>query len=442
MENEFIYEKYIYEDQCHAIEQRVDWSKIKSVLEIGFGAGHSARYFLSHPDVSVTSFEMNKRDYTIREKQAIDEKYPGRHEMVWGDSTFTLPRIPTRKFDLIFIDGGHELERSRSDIVNCMRFARPDTIVIAPDVSYEHEWSVKYTLGVTRAWREFVNISVIQETFHGCGICIGKYLIFHEYSVSKPKVVDAFMFYNELEMLKYRLTVMGPYVDRFVICECPVSHAGKPKPLYFQENKHLFEPWLDKITHLVWKDGFRYVSEKKDSWYNENTQRNHLLEGLRDLKPNDIVIISDIDEIISPTILERIDDILVGNPIVALSMDLYYYDIEHVLPGPWEFARAVRYDFVRDVKPHNCRNSSRKDPVIQDAGWHLSFFGDDRFIVNKTKNYAHIEAAEFFSSVTVQDVKKLGIAVSSSAERRLVFVPKEQNPRLPPRLDILPHQVI
>jgi beta-1,4-mannosyl-glycoprotein beta-1,4-N-acetylglucosaminyltransferase len=441
---EYLNEGHMYSDQCEMIEKQIDWSKVRTILEIGFNAGHSSVFFLGHPGVSVVSFEMTPGTHTLLGKKYIDENFPGRHEMVWGDSTLTLPKFETRKFDLIFIDGGHHLEVARQDLTNCMRFAREDTIVIMDDVIYDHARMKDYSLGPTRSWREFINNSIIEETFHrdisdGRGMSIGRYKVFHDISVPRPKVVDAFMFYNELEMLKYRLTVMGPYVDRFVICECPVSFAGKPKPLYFQENKQLFEPWLDKITHLVWHGYRGTVETLDDSWYNENNQRNHLLEGLKDLDPRDIVIISDLDEIVSPSILEQVDNVLAKNPIVSLYMDLYYYDIEHMLPDPWGMARIARYKFVRDTKPHFCRNSTRNDPIIKDAGWHLTFFGNDEFIVNKTKNYAHLEAADFFSSVSVPQVKKAGIAVSSASERQLVFVPKAQNARLPPLSDSLPH---
>jgi predicted O-methyltransferase YrrM len=175
---EFIFEKCISGDQCQVIEKHVDWSKVRTVLEIGFGAGHSSRYFLSRgPGISVTSFEMNQRDYTLREKKLIDENFPGRHEMIWGDSQFTLPKFGPRKFDLIFIDGSHDFDICRRDIAQCMRLADDHTLVIVPDVSYEDEWTVKYTLGVTRAWQEFVQISVIQEMAREREVCIGRYLL-------------------------------------------------------------------------------------------------------------------------------------------------------------------------------------------------------------------------------------------------------------------------
>lgn len=458
--NEYLYnnngtktmqEGYMYADQCDIINKKIDWSQVKSVLEIGFNAGHSSEFFLSrHSDISVVSFELTPSEHTLLGKRYIDEKYPGRHEMVWGDSTVTVPRFKARKFDVIFIDGGHEVEVARADLVNCMRFSGPDTNIILDDVVYEHTRAAKYTVGPTRAWREFINISVIEETFHkdladGRGMSIGRYKVFHDYSVPRPKVVDTFMFFNEFEMLKYRLTVMGPYVDRFVICECPVSHSGNPKPMYFLENKHLFEPWLDKITHVIWKGYREDVYDTEDAWFNENNQRNHVLEGLKGLDPNDIVIISDVDEIIDPLILENIDSILGGRRIVKLSMDLYYYDIEHGTSEKWDFARAARYSFVRDTKPHYCRNSSRIDPVIEKSGWHLSFFGNEKFIINKTKNYAHREADVIFKEDDEDKVRKMidnGIFLSANSGCKFVYKPKVSNPRLPPRLDILPHQVI
>jgi beta-1,4-mannosyl-glycoprotein beta-1,4-N-acetylglucosaminyltransferase len=441
----------MYTDQCAVIDNKVDWSSVKTVMEIGFNAGHSSDFFLSRSkDISVVSFELTPGKHTLVGKQYIDKTYPDRHEMVWGDSTLTVPKFETRKFDLIFIDGGHEVEVARADIANCMRFATSDTIVIMDDVIYEYTQAAKYSVGPTRAWCEFIRMSIIEETFHvdladGRGMSIGMYKVFHDFSIPRPKVVDAFMFYNELEMLKYRLTVMGPYVDRFVICECPVSFAGKPKPLYFQENKHLFEPWLDKITHLVWKGYRSDVYKLEDSWYNENNQRNYLLEGLKDLKPNDIIIISDLDEIVDPNILENIDTVLGQIPIILLSMDLYYYDIEHICVSPWKASRAARYSFVRDIKPHFCRNSKRDDPTVEKAGWHLSYFGDEKFIINKTKNFAHLEASSLFNENDTEKVRKMikmGVDIAGREDCKFHFIPRSENNRLPPRLDILPYQVL
>ena len=70
----------------------------------------------------------------------------------------------------------------------------------------------------------------------------------------KRKVYDCFCFFNELELLELRLNILDDYVDFFVISEANVTHTGKPKPYYFDENKHMFSKFLHKIIHLKIED--------------------------------------------------------------------------------------------------------------------------------------------------------------------------------------------
>ena len=65
------------------------------------------------------------------------------------------------------------------------------------------------------------------------------------------KIVDCFIFYNELKMLKFRLKYLYNYVDHFVLVESTKTFTGTPKPLFFQNNKHEFLEYLDKIIHVV-----------------------------------------------------------------------------------------------------------------------------------------------------------------------------------------------
>ena len=64
-------------------------------------------------------------------------------------------------------------------------------------------------------------------------------------------LVDCFIFYNELEMLNYRLNVLNNIVDYFVIVESTHTHAGKEKALYFNDNKHIFEKFQEKIVNQL-----------------------------------------------------------------------------------------------------------------------------------------------------------------------------------------------
>lgn len=143
---------------------------VSSILEIGFNAGHSSHVFLQHPTTQVLSLDLGVRPYVSYAKEWIDEHYPGRHTLLLGDSTQTLPQWiadhPNRTYDLIFIDGGHEEPTVRADIDNCLRLARTDTLILMDDVVYTDTWQADYTLGPTRVWKEYVEQGRIQELGH------------------------------------------------------------------------------------------------------------------------------------------------------------------------------------------------------------------------------------------------------------------------------------
>jgi beta-1,4-mannosyl-glycoprotein beta-1,4-N-acetylglucosaminyltransferase len=64
-------------------------------------------------------------------------------------------------------------------------------------------------------------------------------------------IVDCFIFYNELDILKKRLRYLDSVVDKFVLVESTATFRGIPKELYYQNNKDIFKEWNDKIVHVV-----------------------------------------------------------------------------------------------------------------------------------------------------------------------------------------------
>jgi len=64
-------------------------------------------------------------------------------------------------------------------------------------------------------------------------------------------IVDAFIFYNELDILELRFEVLDPYVDKFVLVESEVNHIGERKPLFYSENKERYAKWAGKIEHVI-----------------------------------------------------------------------------------------------------------------------------------------------------------------------------------------------
>lgn len=108
-------------------------------------------------------------------------------------------------------------------------------------------------------------------------------------------IVDAFMFYNEFDVLELRLELLDKYVDRFVLVESEVNHVGGPKELFFQNNKERYAKWLPKITHVIMTA--EEAPKDPSPWAREKYQRNCILRGIEDVPNDALVLISDVDEI-------------------------------------------------------------------------------------------------------------------------------------------------
>ena len=64
-------------------------------------------------------------------------------------------------------------------------------------------------------------------------------------------IYDCIPFFNELDILKLRLHILAPYVDKFVIEEASVTFSGEPKPMIFAENREMFAEFADKILYVA-----------------------------------------------------------------------------------------------------------------------------------------------------------------------------------------------
>jgi predicted O-methyltransferase YrrM len=178
----------VIEGHCQDIsEQLTDLANlvkdinIKNVLEIGFNAGCSAEVFLyNNPNINLVSFDLGVWNYVPIAKEYIDYKYTGRHRLILGDSTKTIPLYNNELFDMIFIDGGHDNNIPQIDLNNCLRLAHKDTIVIMDDVVNKEGWEKLWTIGPTQAWNEGLASNRIieiqrKEYSIGRGMVWGKY---------------------------------------------------------------------------------------------------------------------------------------------------------------------------------------------------------------------------------------------------------------------------
>lgn len=128
-------------------------SEIQRIVEVGFNGGLSAAAFLSlRPDIQLISFDLGRWGYVPTAKGVIDELFPGRHQLVIGDSMRTLPAFLAdpahcHAYDLVFVDGGHEPPVPASDLDCAHRLLKPGGWVIVDD--YCHWYGRR---GVMPAW--------------------------------------------------------------------------------------------------------------------------------------------------------------------------------------------------------------------------------------------------------------------------------------------------
>ena len=118
------------------------------------------------------------------------------------------------------------------------------------------------------------------------------------------KVYDCFTFFNELDLLEIRLNELYNSVDYFVIAEANMSHSGKPKDYVLEENWERFKPFQDKIRYLKIDD----FPVTHNSWVREKFQRDALSRGFTDMQSDDLIIISDLDEIPRAEIIDMIKE--------------------------------------------------------------------------------------------------------------------------------------
>jgi beta-1,4-mannosyl-glycoprotein beta-1,4-N-acetylglucosaminyltransferase len=252
-------------------------------------------------------------------------------------------------------------------------------------------------------------------------------------------------FYNELDLLTYRLNILNDVVDYFIIVEAKYTHSGIEKPLFFNENKQLFSKFHDKIIHIIVEE-FPFIYPninygKNEQWGNEHHQRNMISQGLAKLtlQPSDLIVISDLDEIPNPdTLLEsKKQNIVIG----YFNMVLYYYNLNTLSESLWEKAKIISYGAYQlfNLSCTEIRHvTNNKCVSIKNGGWHLSYFGDASFIQNKIKTFGHqeINKEEYTNIQHINHIIKTGGDISNRSYIRLIKLSIKNNHSLPPKYDI------
>lgn len=241
---------------------------------------------------------------------------------------------------------------------------------------------------------------------------------------NKLRLFECFPFFNELDILEIHLNILAPHIDYFVIVEATRNFMGQEKPLFFQENKERFAEFSDQIIHIIVDDLPEELNpsveeaERRAMGFNrEACQRRAMNRGLEDARSDDLIIISDVDEIIKPDALIEARKASAGR-ITYFEGVYYHYFLNWRLVG-YKDLKTTRMIEMKNFKDgHHLRKTkgwrSKSLPgwveylmwmpyaagrhgkilgrqVMREGCWHLSFIMGSDEIRRKLQAYSHTE---------------------------------------------------
>ena len=245
-------------------------------------------------------------------------------------------------------------------------------------------------------------------------------------------IYDCFMYYDEDLLLDIRFNSLNKYVTKFIITEATYTHNGNKKNLNFNINN--FKKFKDKIEYIIVdeqpknikilsKDDSLKEKEEKlilNGMARDYFQRENLDRGLKNLSDNDLVIISDLDEIPN---LKSVNFTKVKNNIIIFQQKMFYYKLNLLYEDfIWAGSKAVKYKNF--ISPQWLRNiKSKKYPFwrldtifskkkysnllyVKNGGWHFTCIRKPEDLEKKLLNFAHHYEFEQ-SGLKINDIKKL-----------------------------------
>src|SRR3990167_9458282 len=191
------------------------------------------------------------------------------------------------------------------------------------------------------------------------------------------KIVDAFTFNGEYDLLEIRFNILGDYVDQFIIIEAPTTFSGKPKPLYYEQQKERFKQWHNKIRYFVidenYDEGILALADGSpnvpkggaEHWHREFCQKESIKKALIHLNDDDVVFVGDVDEIWQP----ELSCIFPQKPL-KVKHKVYNYWLNNSSSEDFWGTIMCCYKDIKDSCLNHIR--SREHKKISECGWHFT----------------------------------------------------------------------
>ena len=246
------------------------------------------------------------------------------------------------------------------------------------------------------------------------------------------KIFDCFMYFDEEVILDLRFNILNPYIDYFIIVESSYTHKGDKRNLKFDIKK--FDKFKEKIIYLtydetpseieeVYENDSEDVKSRKlilNAAHRENGQRNYISKGLKNANEEDLILISDVDEI--PNI-KSLNIKEIKNEIILFKQDMFYYKLNLKLPNMvWSGTKGCKKKNLKN--PQWLRNiKDKKYPIyrvdtffsqkkyinlkfINNGGWHFSNIKSPEEIEHKLKSYLHHREFDV-NPLSLEEIKKI-----------------------------------
>jgi len=211
-------------------------------------------------------------------------------------------------------------------------------------------------------------------------------------------IYDCFQYFNEDHMVDLRLNILNEHVDYFIISESTKTHQGKNKEINFDIKK--FTKFKHKIKFIVadYKEEINFTKHTGGESPIEQHQRNSLIKGLEKASSDDLVILSDTDEIPDLTKLSEINN---KKKYIAFCQKMFMYklNLQNLNESDWIGSKVTKVKHLKSMQ--ELRNMKFKNypfwridkfnQQIIYGGWHFSFLQSPEQILKKIKSYSHGE---------------------------------------------------
>ena len=239
------------------------------------------------------------------------------------------------------------------------------------------------------------------------------------------KIIDSFLFFQELDLLEIRLEYLYDKVDNFIILEACQTFTGKRKPFNFENNKYRFERYLDKIlyfkiedSHDSYKSVISFLKSKDDKVHGQvadileshahypkdelhwvlDTYHRESLQIAYDkfIEDEDIIFLSDLDEIPASKIFDDTRILNSSKPVVCRQHEFMYF-LNYYSNSSWLGSIFSKYKYIQDLSLNELRIDSKKvrevveKREVKNGGYHFTSVGNIAEIRKKINSWGHQE---------------------------------------------------